>query len=204
MPKVVTLDTAQMAKLIDVTPQHVRRLCADGVLERARNETGEQLMGRWEMIRCNHAYIHYLRNQGRQWEDTSETTRATLTNRRIAADAEISEIRVMVMKGKLHRTDDVQFYVTNMLVRFKARIQAIPSRTARLLVGCTDIRKIRKTLTDEHDLALRELSVPDAKALHQANEEFLEAQGAGQNLLNELGGGNNGESDDEAEAENNG
>jgi len=200
MARLVTVDTTQLAKLIDVGPQYVRKLAGQGVLERARDETGNEIQGRWEMIKNNHAYIHHLRQLNR-WDDTSEVRKASLTNRKLAADAEVAELRLAQIKGSLHRDDDVGFYVTSMIVRFKARVEAIPSRCGRLLVGVTDVRKIRRILTDELGTALKELSVPDSTTFNKLNEQFLEQQEAGEKLLAELDRGNNGQADAETEAD---
>jgi len=200
MPRTVTLDTTQLAKLINVNPRTVRKLAGEGILERARDEVGEEIQGRWEMIKNNHAYIAYLKEQGK-WDDSSETKRAILTNRRIAAEAELAELRLLQFKGKLHRADDVATFVTNMIGRFKSRSQAIAARVSRSLVGVTSERTIRRTIGDEVDLALRELSVPDEASFAEANEAFLEAQGAGAAMLAELSNGQqpNGDGDGETE-----
>jgi len=192
-----TLDTTQLAKLTDISPGHVRKLAGEGIFERARDEAGKEIVGRWEMLKNNHAYIHHLRQQAR-WDDSSETRRAILTNRKIAAEAELAELRLRREKGELHGRDDVEFYVTNMITRFKSRIQAIPSRTSRLLQGQTDQRKIRKILEAELELALRELSVPDSKTFARIHEAHMTEQGYGADILAELTaarGATNGETD---------
>ena len=198
MARTVTLDTAQMAKLINVNPRTVRKLASEGVLERARDETGETIQGRWEMLKNNWAYIAYIMEQGR-WEDASETKKGLLTNRKLAAEAELAELRLKREKGELHGRDDVEFWVTQSFTRFKARIQAVPQRVARQLVGVTDQREIRRILSEELDLALRELAVPDSRSFSRANERMLAEQGAGADLLAELSSKTNGAEEDETE-----
>jgi len=174
----VTLDTVQLARLLNMDPRSVRRLKADGVLFVARNEFGTEMRGRYEMIANNHAYIAYLKKLGR-WDASGETQRLLLTNRKIAADAELSELRLLQVKGTLHRSVDVEFLWTSKLTRIKARMQAIPSRVSRLLVGKTDFREIHDLLTAEVDMALRECSGYNSADFQTAAEEHLTAQGAG-------------------------
>lgn len=173
-----TLDTTQLARLIDVGERHVRKLTMDGVLFKARDEFGEELRGRYEMVPNNHAYIHYLRKQAR-WDDTSDMRRLSLTNRKLASDAEIGELRLLQLKGTLHRADDVEFLWTSKLTRIKARIQAIPSRCARGLVGKTDYREIHEILTEEVELTLRECAGYNSAEFRGGAELYLDAQAAG-------------------------
>jgi hypothetical protein len=130
------------------------------------------------MVPNNHAYIHYLRKQGRL-DEFSDAKRSMLSNRKMAADAEMAEVRLFELKGNLHRSDDVEFLWTNKLTRIKARIQAIPSRTARQLVGKTDYREIHDVLMEEVELVLRECSGYNSADFKDAAEVYLEAQGAG-------------------------
>jgi phage terminase Nu1 subunit (DNA packaging protein) len=190
-----TLDTTQMARLIDVGARHVRKLTADGILTRARNEFGDELQGRYEMVPNNHAYIHYLRKQGRL-DEFSDARRSMLGNRKMAADAEMAELRLFELKGNLHRSDDVEFIWTNKLTRIKARIQAIPSRTARQLVGKTDYRDIHAILTEEVEQVLRECSGYNSADFKDKAEAYLEEQGAGLSDLAAASGTNGNGSDD--------
>jgi phage terminase Nu1 subunit (DNA packaging protein) len=195
------MDTNQMARLIDVTARHVRKLTVDGVLNRARNEMGDEIQGRYELVPNNHSYIHFLRKQGKL-DEFSDAKRHMLGNRKMAADAEMAELRLLELKGNVHRSDDVEFLWTNKLTRIKARIQAIPSRTARQLVGKTDYREIHDILTDEVEQVLRECSGYSSAEFKDSAEIYLEEQGAG---LIDLAAakGTNGNGSDDGEGEEN-
>jgi hypothetical protein len=164
---------------------------------------GDELQGRYEMVPNNHAYIHYLRKQGRL-DEFSDAKRHMLGNRKMAADAEMAELRLLELKGNLHRSDDVEFLWTNKLTRIKARIQAIPSRTARQLVGKTDPREIHDILMVEVEMVLRECSGYNSADFKDAAEVYLEEQGAGLGDLAAVSGtnGNGSDDDDSGEADN--
>jgi hypothetical protein len=51
------------------------------------------------------------------------------------AVAEVAELQLAVLKGKLHRTEDVEFIMTNRDSAIRARLLAIPARTTRLLIA---------------------------------------------------------------------
>lgn len=183
MPRAATLDTTQLAQLLMITPRHLRKLRADGILVRARDEAGVELQGRYALVANVHAYIKYLQQQGR-WDDTSETTRARLVNQRMAAEAEMAELRLKQVKGQLHRAADVEFVLTNMITAVKQHLLSIPSRVARLLVGLTSFQKIYDILSAEIALVLRDLSGYRAEMFARQNAEYLAAQGADPASLN--------------------
>jgi hypothetical protein len=141
------------------------------------------------MIPTNHCYIAYLKKRG-NWDSSGEAARMASTNRKLAADAEIAELRLLQLKGTLHRAVDVEFLWTNKLTRIKARIQAIPSRTSRVLVGKTDYRDIHDILTEEVELVLRECSGYNSTDFRSAAEAYLHGQGAGEEDLEAVAGTN--------------
>jgi len=173
----MTLDTTQLARLLNMTPRQVQRLKAEGVLILARDEFGDEKRGRWEMVPNVHAYIKYLKGYAKL-DDASESTRLQLTNKRLAADAEMAVLRLQEYKGTLHRSADVEFVWTQKVTAFKARVQAIASRISRLLVGQTKYPVIFDTITTETDLCLREMSEYDSTNFRDKSEQFLSEQGA--------------------------
>ena len=168
----LTADTTQLAKFIDVTPRTVRNLVADGILVPARDENGSELRGRYELLPNNIAYIRYLR-RGTAFEDTSENEYNALRNRRIRADAERAELELKLYKGQLHRAEDIQFVLTNMLTAAKSRLLAIPSRVTRLVLGLTDFQKIYDLIYNEIGAVLKELSEFNRKMFAKQNREFV-------------------------------
>ena len=172
----LTADTTQLARFIDVTPRHVRRLQTEGVLTLARDESGQELRGRWDLYANNIAYIRYLRRRS-ELDDTSESQYIQLRNRRAAADAERAELELKLYKGQLHRSEDINFVLTNMLTAAKSRMLAIPSRVTRLILGMTDFQKIYDLIYKEIEAVLSELKDFNRKMFAVQNRAYLRAQG---------------------------
>jgi phage terminase Nu1 subunit (DNA packaging protein) len=169
----LTADTTQMARFIDMTPRHVRRLQAEGILTLARDENGHEVRGRYELYANNIAYIRYLRRKTQQLDDTSEAEYTMLRNRRTAADAERSELELKLYKGQLHRSEDINFVLTNMLTSAKARLLAIPSRVTRLIVGVTEFQRIYDLIYKEIEATLKELSDFNRRMFAAKNRAYL-------------------------------
>jgi phage terminase Nu1 subunit (DNA packaging protein) len=193
-----SVDTNQLARLFDVTPRHIQRLTADGVLQRARDVDGTELRGRYELLLNVRAYVKYLRTQARL-DDASESKYVQLRNQKMAAEAEQAELRLKLFKNTLHRAEDVEFTMTNMLTAFKSRILAIPSRVTRSLIGQRKFQVIYEILYQEIELALQELAGYDAAKFAQQSEAYLVSVGADPATLSHAAG-NGAEPDDEGDA----
>jgi phage terminase Nu1 subunit (DNA packaging protein) len=176
-----TLETSQLARLIDVTPRYVRKLTAEGVISRAVDGDGRELMGRYSLLAIRD-YCRWLRAK-MKLEDTSESRRAELQNIKLAAESELAQLKLKEYKGALHHARHIEFIWTSVLTRFKARLLALPSRVARLCVG-KKFREILDIITREIELVLRELSRYDPTAFKKQRDEFLETEGIDLSSLN--------------------
>ena len=180
------LDTTQLAKLLDITPDWVRKLTHQGVLTRARDADGQELKGRYNLLAVRD-YCRYLRGIAKM-DDASEARYSSLRNEKMAQDTELSRLRLKEYKGELHNSRDVEFFMNNMLTYFKQRVLSIPSRVARLCVG-KSFAEIYSAIMLEIELALRELSGYDKAQFAGQREQYLEAQGVDLAIINGSGNG---------------
>jgi phage terminase Nu1 subunit (DNA packaging protein) len=192
MTRTTTLDTTAIAKLFLITPQHVRKLVGRGILMRARDVDGKELMGRFELVANMHAYIKYLREQARL-DDASENRYQQLRNEKMSSETAIAQLNLKERKGQVLRTRAVEFVMTNLITATKAHLLAIPSRVSRLLIGCDNFQVIYDLIYAEIETALRELSEWRPGMFAAQNAAWLNAQGADPSLLRE-----NGQSDDQS------
>jgi hypothetical protein len=88
-------------------------------------------------------------------------------------EARFAELRYQTAVGKLHRAEDVEFVFTQIFTGIRAQLLAIPSRTARLLIGKTDFCEIVSVLQAEVEFALTELLAIDRSMFQIANEQYL-------------------------------
>jgi phage terminase Nu1 subunit (DNA packaging protein) len=173
-----TVDTADVARFLLLSPQRVRQLAAEGVLEKATDTSGEPLRGRFNLLPTVNSYIRYLRSKLAGRAGTAdEYTQARA--RRMCALADIEQLRLKRIHGKLHRTEDVEFCVTQMITRCRQRLLALPSRCCHSLQAKTNPAEIAEILTAEVESALRELSEYDSAKFEAAAEEHLASFGDG-------------------------
>jgi hypothetical protein len=174
MPRAQTLDITTVAKLIKLQPRQVQQLTAEGVLHRARDADGTEIRGRYHMVECVHGYIDYLRART-PIEGSSEHEYDKLRTRRMAFESEMAELKLNLLKGTLHRGEDVEFCVTTQITACRSRLLAIPSRVSRLLIGKRSFKEIYNLIYGEIELALRELTGYDAKKFSAKTIEYVES-----------------------------
>jgi len=135
-----------LAAVLDLSVRHVRRLTRDGVLKLIRRD------GKHPRYRLADSVQQYLKHQKHyitaDLSRPDDAYRAARTER-MCPLAKIEQIRVDEMRGRLHRAEDIEFCLTNMLTFMKQRLLAIPSRITRVLIGQTDFKTIYAAIDNE-------------------------------------------------------
>ena len=137
-------DVRAIARFLDVSERRVRQLRDEKVIAEVRP-------GLYDLIDTNHRYINYLRKRN---PESEETERAKL----VRAKRKNEEYELQLKENQLHAAEDIEAVMTDMLVNFKSRLMAIPSKLAPVLCKKTDKAEIFALLKDHIDEALMELS----------------------------------------------
>jgi len=144
-------NAAQLAKLLNLTVQQVYNLANSGTIPKP--PAGEQ----WNLTQCAHAYIKYL--QGRSGDEKRDFS--TERTRKTRLEADILELEKAQLEGQLLPVDQVQAAWGRLAAAFRARMLALPTKTAPLVVAAESFIAAEKILTDAIHDALAELSGPE-------------------------------------------
>lgn len=146
----------------------VRQLAGEGIFIRASK-------GRYLLFESLQNYIKTLKVQKDVQSAEAEndvdykTERAKLEQvKRIQA-----ELKLALMKGELHKSNDVERVMTDMLARIRSRFLQMPSKMAPLLAE-KEAGEIKKMLSNEVRDILEELKEYDPKDFY--NEDFVEIE----------------------------
>lgn len=144
-------DAKAVARFLDLSERRVRQLKDEKVIAEYPGTSGL-----YELVPTLHAYINYLRKQNPDSEDGIDynAERAKL----VRAKRLNEEYELRLKENKLHEAELVEMLLTNMLLNFKSRLMAIPSKLSPILSKKTDKAEIFKILKDQIDEALNELS----------------------------------------------
>ena len=147
-----TVGTDQCAKLLDITPEWLRRLTASGQIpKRAR--------GRYNLVEAVHGYVKFLR------EDAARNTKTAQLSRMQEAKAAEIEMRLAEKRRELVPVDEVQAAIDIMIAKFRDELSGLPARFTRDM-------DLRRKLEAETNASLNRI----AKAL-AASAEFIEKGG---------------------------
>jgi hypothetical protein len=144
-------DVKAVARFLDLTERRIRQLKDQNIIAEYNGTPGL-----YELIPTAHAYINYLRKRNPESAEAIDynTERAKL----IRAKRQNEEFDLGVKEGNLHTSEDIEAVMMDMLINFKSRLMAIPSKLSPVLSKKTDKAEIHRILKDSVDEALNELA----------------------------------------------
>lgn len=165
----ITVNSASLEKIIGVSDSRIRQLARENIIIRAAK-------GRYKLLESIKNYILTLKVK--MEADNSEVSDGEIDLEEEKAIHErvkrrISELKLQTMKGELHKAEDVETVMMDMLVAFKTRMMNIPSKVAPILES-RDAAYIKDRLTHEITEALDELKDYDPKAFY--SDEYVESE----------------------------
>ena len=169
---VYPVSAKELAEAIARDERTVRHLVHTAVLPRLKR-------GVYDLKACSRAFVEYL---DRQAEEVVPTLARDPRYRKeriglVRIHRERSELELALRKGELHRADDVEAVMNDVLTGIKMRFLAIPSRVARLLVGQTAIAKVIDILTQAIYEALGDSASYSPETFVGRNKAYLESVG---------------------------
>ncbi len=162
----ITVNSATLEKIIGVSDRRIRQLAEENTIVRAAK-------GRYKLMDSIINYILTLKvqmeagNVDLDGEIDLEEEKAI--HERVKRH--ISELKLQVMKGDLHKSKDVERVMTDMLISVKTKLLSMPTKLAPLLVARNDVDYIRAAINKEVFEALNELKDYNPKDFH--SDEFI-------------------------------
>ena len=151
----LTVSASVLAKIIGVTTdRRVRSLAQEGIFVKAAQ-------GRYKLMDSMHNYILNMRvandamKTHSELEDELDLNSEKAKHERIKRH--ITELKLALMKGKVHKSEDVEAVMTDMLTNFKTKVLSLPSKLTPQLVN-RDKSYILDLLTNEFTELLSELA----------------------------------------------
>lgn len=102
--------TKQLSEIIDLTPRRIQQLAEEGVLIKASR-------GKYKAVESLKKYILHIQEKVKENEVDYYREKALHEK----AKREKAEMVVAVMKGDLHRSDDVKFVMNDMISAFRRK-----------------------------------------------------------------------------------
>lgn len=125
---------AVIAKIFGVSTRRVEQLKAEGIIK------GQGKPTKYDLLPTIQAYIKYLSDKanGREKKMTDaqlETDKLEAEKRIKTAKAEMAEMELAELQGKLHRAEDVEAITTDHVLFLRSMLMAMPGKLAVDLAG---------------------------------------------------------------------
>lgn len=160
--------TKQISEIIGVKERRVQQLENENALVKVAH-------GKFDLSKSMKAYVFYILNKNRPSND-DEIDGARENALWIREKKKKTELEVQIMQGELHRSEDVERIMNDMLGAFRARLLSIPTKLAPQVVGKTDIPVVKDLLKEAVYEAMSELSEYDSHVFFDISKDkmFLE------------------------------
>ena len=149
MAEIPNYPIAVVAKLLDLSERHVRRLADDNILKKPEKNKG------WEITNVT-LYIRYLRERA-FGKDISTTDLHNEKLRLTKAQADKATLEVNELDGELIPAQLVEDTWINYTTNVRAKLLGLPSRIAHEVITVDDYQKALIILKEQVHEALSEL-----------------------------------------------
>lgn len=139
--------TSELAEIVGKSAQWIRQLTRDGVLKQSGR-------GKYVLGQSVQAYITHA-SGGKEEDQRPRLIDHKTEHERIKTEK--AQLELAQMRGELHRSDDVEMVMSDMLNAFRQKILAIPTKLAPQLTGIEEIPILKARLTNALYEALNEL-----------------------------------------------
>jgi hypothetical protein len=152
----LTVSSKVIQEICGIGDRMVRKLADEGIVKRSAH-------GKYKLLNSVKNYITTIKlaKVGDNLKDdiTGGQTLDLNTEKAIHEHLKtmITDIKLQLIRGQVHKSQDVERVVTDMLVRFRSKMQSMPAKLAPKLLG-KGRNEIQEILKDEIIVALAELS----------------------------------------------
>ncbi|WP_035387842.1 hypothetical protein [Exiguobacterium sp. NG55] len=158
-----TVTTAEISEIFGISTRRVQQLAKDGVFVRVGH-------GQFDLLASINSFIEYRLDDTKEEGVLDKSTEEAMWTR---ARRQKTELELQIMRGDLHRSEDVRRVMNDMLGAFRARILSIPSKFSPQLVGLTEIPPIKVVLKQAVHEALEELSDYDPMVFYDISKDKM-------------------------------
>ncbi|MFP9128528.1 hypothetical protein [Niallia sp. BSM11] len=162
IPKVVT--TAEISEILGVSKRRIQQFADEGALVRLNR-------GYYDLAASINKFIEYqiskaLPNDSKidKEEEMALWTRAK---------KEKTQLEVQIIKGELHRSEDVKRIMNDMLIAFRQKTLSLPSKMAPQLIMVEDLQVIKDLLKNSVIELLTELKDYDPSVFYEISKDKM-------------------------------
>lgn len=170
----ITVNSAALEKMIGVSDRRIRQLAEEGIVIRAAK-------GRYKLMDSVANYILTLKVQMEAGSMDRLDGEIDLEEERAIHERvkrHISELKLQIMKGEVHKSEDVERVMADMLASVRARLLSMPTKLAPVLAARSETDFMRSTILREVMEVLNELKDYNPKEFYSDEYAASEEDGS--------------------------
>ena len=153
------VDSKTIAALFGVTTRRVQQLTAEGII----NAVKQGNANRYDLLVTIQKYIKYLSDKANGREATQKDTETEGRKLEAEADlkrskADMAALQLAELEGKMHRSEDVEAVMTDLVYTIRSMLMALPGRLAVDVVSVTTAAEASEVIRAEVHKVLEELA----------------------------------------------
>ena len=125
------VDSKTIAALFELTPRRIQQLTKEGVISATKDGNAN----RYDLLPTIQKYIRYLTAKANGREPSKKDTE--IEGRRLEAEADlkrskadIAALQLKELEGTMHRSEDVEAVMTDLVYSIRSMLAALPGRLA--------------------------------------------------------------------------
>lgn len=163
--KRIIVSTQKISEILGLSDRRIRQLANEGMLVRIGH-------GKFDLPASIQRYVEVLKEQNQTDDEVNyQKERALLTK----ANRQKAELELKIMRGEVHRSEDVESVMNDMLSSFRAQMLVIPGKLAPQLISITDVEEIKSIIKRHIYEALQELSDYDPDMFYSVSKKSFSA-----------------------------
>jgi len=159
--KVVT--TAEISEILGVSKRRIQQFADEGALVRLNR-------GYYDLPASITKFIEYQVAKNMPSDEIDKDVEQALWTR---AKKEKTQLEVQIIKGELHRSEDVKRIMNDMLMAFRQRSLSLPTKVAPQLIMVEDIQAIKDILKISVIELLTELKDYDPAVFYEISKDKM-------------------------------
>jgi phage terminase Nu1 subunit (DNA packaging protein) len=159
----LTVGAKEFGEILGLSTRRIQQLAKDGIIIRVSQ-------GKYDLPMSIQKYIDTIKDQSQSAEELDLNREKTLLTR---ANRQKAEMELKIMRGELHRSEDVESVMNSMLSSFRAQMLVLPGKVAPLVLGQKKIEVVKNTIKKYVYEALQELSDYDPNIFYAKSKDKL-------------------------------
>ena len=174
----ITVSAKVLGEICGIGDRQIRNLAEEGIM--CKNSHGKYLL-----LKSVKNYIITLKvakaGQNVESDLDQELDLDTEKAKHEHVKLQIAEIKLAMIQGKAHKSEDVERVITDMFEKFRSKLQAMPAKLAKKLEG-KDRIDIQNILQSDINSALEELAAYNPEVYY--SDEYIDV---GEDEISSLG-----------------